>query len=241
MVRTQHGAHGVGGFAVGVGGIVAALVHGVEDAAVNGFQAVADIGQCTGNDDRHGVIQKRGLDLLFHIAHDDLGAGTRRHNDIFFHLVLTFLGRIETKLRSCFTAPLPGKTTSYRGVLPFCRQKGSEKAPPFRCGGRRPGLRPRTPRCGHLTTAYSPAWGPVNKENDFIPFPDSSCLTERVLGCPARFLNPHLAQAPQGLSRPSRRGGRIRVQGFTPGRRPPHRNGGPFSLPFRARKGRTKQ
>ncbi len=21
--------------------------------------------------------------------------------------------------------------------------------------------------CGHLTTAYSPGWGPVNKENDF--------------------------------------------------------------------------
>ncbi len=31
------------------------------------------------------------------------------------------------------------------------------------------------------------------------------------------------------------------VQGRSPGRRPPHRNGGPFSFPFRARKGKTFQ
>ena len=56
------------------------------------------------------------------------------------------------------------QAAAYGSVLPFCDQKGSEKVPPFRCGGRRLGLRPQTPRCGHLTTAYSPAWGPVNKE-----------------------------------------------------------------------------
>ena len=57
-------------------------------------------------------------------------------------------------------------TAFSRLVLPFVTKR-KRKVPPFRCGGRRPGLRPRTPRCGHLTTAYSPAWGPVNKENDF--------------------------------------------------------------------------
>ena len=56
------------------------------------------------------------------------------------------------------------QAAAYGSVLPFCDQKGSEKVPPFRCGGRRLGLRPQTPKCGHLTTAYSPAWGPVNKE-----------------------------------------------------------------------------
>ena len=169
----------------------------------------------------------------------------------------------------CSTSTKRG-TANCRLVLPFRARKGSEKGPPFRCGGRRPGLRPRTPRCGHLTTAYSPAWGPVNKENDFIPFPGNSCLTERVLNCPARFSNPYLAQAPQGLSRPSlgfspnhwplcaadlfrnqrcalffawrcapSGGIAARAKSRSPGRRPPHRNGGPFSLPFRARKGRT--
>ena len=57
-----------------------------------------------------------------------------------------------------------GKRLLAGGLLPFRARKGSEKGPPFRCGGRRLGLRPQTPRCGHLTTAYSPAWGPVNKE-----------------------------------------------------------------------------
>ena len=56
------------------------------------------------------------------------------------------------------------QTASCRMLFPFRARKGNEKGPPFRCGGRRLGLRPQTPRCGHLTTAYSPAWGPVNKE-----------------------------------------------------------------------------
>ena len=58
-------------------------------------------------------------------------------------------------------------------------------------------------RCGHLTTAYSPAWGPVNKENDLIPFPGRCCFPGKSLTLPQGFLNPYLAQAPQGLSRPS--------------------------------------
>ena len=56
-------------------------------------------------------------------------------------------------------------------VFAFSCPKRKRKGPPFRCGGRRLGLRPQTPRCGHLTTAYSPAWGPVNKEKVLKPFP----------------------------------------------------------------------
>ena len=37
------------------------FVHGVEDAAVHGLEAVAHIGQGTGHDDRHGVVDIRGL------------------------------------------------------------------------------------------------------------------------------------------------------------------------------------
>ena len=31
--------------------------------------------------------------------------------------------------------------------------------------------------CGHLTTAYSPGWGPVNKENDF------NAISQKILLC----------------------------------------------------------
>ena len=37
------------------------FVHGVEDAAVHGLEAVAHIGQGTGHDDGHGVVDIRGL------------------------------------------------------------------------------------------------------------------------------------------------------------------------------------
>ena len=87
VIGTQHGADGIGGFAVRVLGVVAALVHGVEDAAVDGFEAVAHIGQRAGHDDRHGVIEERGLDLFLDVAFDDLRAGTRHHDDVFFHSV----------------------------------------------------------------------------------------------------------------------------------------------------------
>ena len=50
-------------------------------------------------------------------------------------------------------------------LFPFRARKGNEKGPPFRCGGRRLGLRPQTPRCGHLTTAYSGPGGPEQGKN----------------------------------------------------------------------------
>jgi len=88
MVRAQHRTNGVGGFAVGMAGVVAALVHGVQNAAVDGFQAVAHVGQSAGHDDRHGVVQKCGLDLLFDIADDLFGSAARYHHIIFFHCFL---------------------------------------------------------------------------------------------------------------------------------------------------------
>ena len=100
VIAAQHGADGVGGLFVGVLGVIVALVHGVQDAPVHGFQAVAHVGQRAGDDDRHGVIQKRGLDLLLDVAHNDLGTGPRHHHDIFFHLCTTFcLGFGDTMQR----------------------------------------------------------------------------------------------------------------------------------------------
>ena len=96
--------------------------------------------------------------------------------------------------------------------------------------------------------------GAGEQGSDLKPFPGNKCWPEpfrKVTPNPVRlfrfaggllvtpFQIIFLAQAPQGLSRPSS-GGRIpRVQGRSPGRRPPHRNGGPFSFPFRARKGKS--
>ena len=43
------------------------VVHGVEDAPLNGFQAVAGIGQGAGDDDAHGVAQKGVPHLLVYV------------------------------------------------------------------------------------------------------------------------------------------------------------------------------
>ena len=88
VVRAQHGTHGVGRLAVGMAGVVAALMHGIQNTAVNGLQAVAHIGQGAGHDDRHGVVQECGLDLLFDIADDLFGSAARYHHIIFFHCFL---------------------------------------------------------------------------------------------------------------------------------------------------------
>ena len=58
-----------------------------------------------------------------------------------------------------FLSAACGGTAASRWVLPFVTKR-KRKVPPFRRGGRRPGLRPWTRRCGHLTTAYSGPGGP---------------------------------------------------------------------------------
>ena len=85
VVRAQHRTDGVGGFAVGVAGIVAALVHGIENAAVDGLQAVPDVRQGAGDDDRHRIIEEGRLDLLFHITDDFFRTRAGDHDIIFFH------------------------------------------------------------------------------------------------------------------------------------------------------------
>ena len=87
VVRAKHRTDGIGGFAVGVLRVVAALVHRVQDAAVDGFQAVAHIGQSARHDNGHRVVQECRLDFLFHIAHNDLSTGPRHHDDVFFHCI----------------------------------------------------------------------------------------------------------------------------------------------------------
>ena len=43
------------------------LLHAVEDAAVDGLEAVTDVGQGSADDDRHGVVEVRPAHLLFNV------------------------------------------------------------------------------------------------------------------------------------------------------------------------------
>jgi len=43
------------------------LLHAVEDAAVDGLEAVADVGQGSANDDRHGVVEIAAAHLVFNV------------------------------------------------------------------------------------------------------------------------------------------------------------------------------
>src|SRR6202167_2688238 len=60
-------ADDLGALAVGLGGSEAKLVHAVENAAVHGLQAVADIGQGAADDHAHGVIEVGLLHFRFDI------------------------------------------------------------------------------------------------------------------------------------------------------------------------------
>ena len=59
------------GFLVGLVPVVAELAHGVQDAAVHGLQAVADVGQRAADDDAHRVVEVRLAHLVFEIDGKD--------------------------------------------------------------------------------------------------------------------------------------------------------------------------
>ena len=77
VVLLHHVADDRGALAPGLVGAEPALQHREQDAAVDGLQAVADVGEGTGDDDRHGVVDERGLDLL--LDDDRLDALFNRH------------------------------------------------------------------------------------------------------------------------------------------------------------------
>ena len=56
MVAAQHVADAGGGFFEGLVVRQTVLIHGVEDAAVDGLEAVAHVGQSAADDDGHGVL-----------------------------------------------------------------------------------------------------------------------------------------------------------------------------------------
>ena len=55
-------------------GVVAALMHGVQDAAVDGFQAVPHIGQGALHNDTHGIVDIGFLHFLFDVDRNDFAS-----------------------------------------------------------------------------------------------------------------------------------------------------------------------
>ena len=83
MVVAHDVADDLGGLGVLLVELEAHLLHAVEDAAVDGLEAVADVGQGAADDDRHGVVEIGAAHLLFDIdgEHEEgagAGGGTGR-------------------------------------------------------------------------------------------------------------------------------------------------------------------
>ncbi len=58
-------------------GLQAHLLHGVENAAVDGLESVANIGESAADDDRHGIVEIRLAHLVFNVDGLNVqGAGT---------------------------------------------------------------------------------------------------------------------------------------------------------------------
>ena len=83
----EHIADTGGGFFKGLIRTQARFVHRVQNAAVHGLQAVAHIGQCTADDDAHGIVDIAAL----HFANQfRLGNHLVREQDVF-RFVISFM------------------------------------------------------------------------------------------------------------------------------------------------------
>jgi len=67
MVFAHHVADDAGALARGAIGLKAHLLHGVENAAMNRLESVADIGKSATDDDRHGIVEIRFAHLVFNV------------------------------------------------------------------------------------------------------------------------------------------------------------------------------
>ena len=71
VVRPHDVADHLGALVVRPIGSEPVVEHGVEDPAVHRLEAVADVGQGPGDDDRHGVLEERALHLLLDLDRFD--------------------------------------------------------------------------------------------------------------------------------------------------------------------------
>ena len=67
VIFTHGIADDTGGFTIALVRVQIHFVHGIQDTTLNGLQAVAGIGQCTGNDHAHGIVDVAFLHFLVNI------------------------------------------------------------------------------------------------------------------------------------------------------------------------------
>ena len=72
-------------FLVGLVPAVAHLAHGEEDPAVDGLQAVPDVGNGPADDDAHGIVHVGLLHLIFDIDRDRLFKQLFHQNQILLN------------------------------------------------------------------------------------------------------------------------------------------------------------
>ncbi len=72
MVLAHYVADDAGALAGGAVGLEAHLLHGVKNAAMDGFESVAYIGQSAADDDRHGIVEIRLAHLVFNVDRLDV-------------------------------------------------------------------------------------------------------------------------------------------------------------------------
>src|SRR5260370_13801392 len=99
VVGLEHFGDGGGTLLVAGAGGHALLLHGVEDPAMNGLQAIASVGQRPADDDAHRVVHVARSHLVLELQRQD---GT----DVqWFHLDLSarkwFLSCYQTALARC--------------------------------------------------------------------------------------------------------------------------------------------
>ena len=80
MVFAQHVAHDTGALAVGFVRGHAQLVHGVQNAPVDGLQTVAHVGQGPADDNGHGIADKGFFQLMLKVGGDQFVANRRCHS-----------------------------------------------------------------------------------------------------------------------------------------------------------------
>ena len=126
VVVTHDLADDAGGLGERGGGAVSAVVHGVQDTAVDGLEAVAHVGQGAPDDDAHGVVEVGALHLLLQVdLADALGV---RDVPRVSSLLVAHVFPYVVSARS--GPPVRGRGWAGRGVV---RCRGSARR--WRCAG----------------------------------------------------------------------------------------------------------
>ena len=99
MVFAHHVTDDTGGFFVGLVWREAVFVHGVKDAAMDGFQTVANVRKSAAHDYAHGVFEIAFLHFVFD---GDVGyfTGIGRRNQAFRIVVVAHWQPLKSKFKS---------------------------------------------------------------------------------------------------------------------------------------------